>query len=200
MLIKPSNNKNILSFTVVALLFLTVVARAQDCKVKVDINTNNAQALVMIDSVLVGKGNVQTIMPLGSHVIRIKEAMYRWGQKEIVDTIKILDCGKPLVFNFDLEPSKEQISNLGLYKPDGTNGENFFTSGTTFKILISSAAILGGVAAYFKIKADKKYDEYLITRNQTTLDEVNRLDLMSGISFGLLQINFGYLIYKFLTD
>ena len=77
--------------------------------------------------------------------------------------------------------------------------ENFFTS-STFKILIGSAAVLGGVAAYFKIKADRKYDDYLQTKNRSILDEVDRLDLYSGVAFGLLQINFGYLIYKFLTD
>ncbi len=57
--------------------------------------------------------------------------------------------------------------------------ENFFRS-STFKILIGSAAVLGGVAAYFKIKADRKYDDYLQTKNSSTLDEVDRLDLYSG--------------------
>jgi hypothetical protein len=66
--------------------------------------------------------------------------------------------------------------------------------------LIGSAAILGGVAAYYKIQADKKYDEYLNSKNNSALDDVNRFDLYSGISFGLMQINFGYLIYKFLTE
>lgn len=199
MRIKRSSSKNILCAALIAVLIFSSVGIAQDCKAKVDVNTNNTQALVMIDSILVGKGNVKTELSQGSHIIRIKEAMYMWGQREILDTIKVVDCTKPLTFTYDFSPVTEHKNNLGFYKADGTNGENFFTS-TTFKILIGSAAVLGGISAYFKIKADKKYDDYLNTKNQSTLDEVDRLDLISGISFGLLQINFGYLIYKFLTD
>ena len=199
MRIKRSSNRNILCAALIAVLIFSNVGIAQDCKTKVDVNTNNTQALVMIDSVLVGKGNVKTELSQGSHIIRIKEAMYRWGQREILDTIKVVDCTKPLTFTYDFSPVTEHTNNLGFYKADGTNGENVFTS-TTFKILIGSAAVLGGISAYFKIKADKKYDDYLNTKNQSTLDEVDRLDLISGITFGLLQINFGYLIYKFLTD
>lgn len=199
MRIKRSNSKNILSVAFFAVLIFSSAGIAQDCKAKVDVNTNNTQALVIIDSVLVGKGNVKTELSQGSHIIRIKEAMYRWGQKEILDTIKVVDCTKPLTFIYDFSPVTEHSNILGFYKPDGTNGESFFTS-TTFKILIGSAAVLGGISAYFKIKADKKYDDYLNTKKQSTLDEVDRLDLISGISFGLLQINFGYLIYKFLMD
>ena len=199
MRIKRSSSKNILCAALIAVLIFSSVGIAQDCKAKVDVNTNNTQALVMIDSVLVGKGNVKTELSQGSHIIRIKEAMYRWGQREILDTIKVVDCTKPLTFTYDFSPVTEHTNNLGFYKADGTNGENVFTS-TTFKILIGSAAVLGGISAYFKIKADKKYDDYLNTKNQSTIEEVDRLDLISGISFGLLQINFGYLIYKFLTD
>lgn len=75
-----------------------------------------------------------------------------------------------------------------------------FTESDLFKILLGSAAALGTTAAYFKIKADKKYDEYLATKDKSILEKVDRLDLYSGIAFGLLQINFGYLIYKFLIE
>lgn len=196
--IKCLSCRYVLSSVLVYLLFVSI-AYSQDCKAKVNVNTNNNQAIVFIDTMMVGKGNVQIELPIGLHVIRIKEAMYRWGQKEIVDSIKVADCLKPLTFDYEFPSVKEQSNNFGFYKAEGTNGENFFTS-STFKILLGSAAVLGGVAAYFKIKADNKYDEYLSTKNQSTLDEVDKLDLISGISFGLLQINFGYLIYKFLTD
>ncbi len=75
--------------------------------------------------------------------------------------------------------------------------ENFFES-TWFKVLLGSAAALGAVTAYFKVKADNKYDEYLRTRDSSILDEVNRFDLYSGTAFTVLQLNFGYLIYRFL--
>ena len=199
MLIKHLINKNILLGMIAVFVFHSGEYYAQDCKAKVEVKTNNSQTIVMIDSIFCGNGNIKAELSVGSHVVRIKEGMYRWGQKEAVDTIKILDCTKPLTFNYNYTPVKSSPENFSFYKAEKTNGENFFTS-STFKILIGSAAVLGGVAAYFKIKADKKYDDYLSTKNQSTLDEVDRLDLVSGISFGLLQINFGYLIYKFLTD
>lgn len=84
------------------------------------------------------------------------------------------------------------------YKSNIKNGS--FSDSDLFKILIGSSVIFGSTAAYFKIIADKKYDEYLITKDKKTLEKVNKLDLYSGIAFGLLQVNFGYLIYKFLIE
>ncbi|MDQ7818510.1 MAG: hypothetical protein RDU14_15905 [Melioribacteraceae bacterium] len=75
-----------------------------------------------------------------------------------------------------------------------------FSESDWFKILVGSATILGSATAYFKIKADNRYDEYLSSRDQKKLDDVNRFDLYGGIAFGLLQVNFGYLIYKFLIE
>lgn len=75
-----------------------------------------------------------------------------------------------------------------------------FSESDWFKILVGSATILGSATAYFKIKADNRYDEYLNSRDQKILDDVNRFDLYGGIAFSLLQVNFGYLIYKFLIE
>lgn len=75
-----------------------------------------------------------------------------------------------------------------------------FSDGNWFKILVGSAVIFGAVAAYYKIQADQEYDKYLINKNKKHLNAVDRYDLYSGIAFGALQINFGYLIYKFLSE
>ncbi len=75
-----------------------------------------------------------------------------------------------------------------------------FTNSDLFKVLVGSAVVLGGAAAYFKIQADNKYDDYLISKDKSALNEIDKLDMYSGISLGLLQINIGYLIYRFLTD
>lgn len=77
--------------------------------------------------------------------------------------------------------------------------ESFFDE-PVFKILVGSLVVLGGITAYYKLKADEKYDEYKITGNQKLLDETNKYDWISGISFGLVQINFGILIYHFLAE
>lgn len=77
--------------------------------------------------------------------------------------------------------------------------ESFFYS-TTFHILAATAVALGAFSAYYKLKADDSYDEYQFTGDQKLLDDTNRYDLVSGITFTALQINFGFIIYKFLTD
>jgi hypothetical protein len=78
-------------------------------------------------------------------------------------------------------------------------GERFYEK-SIFKILIGSIVALGGVTAYFKLKADNRYDSYMQTSQKNFLDETRKYDLISGITMGALQINFGILIYYFLTD
>lgn len=81
-----------------------------------------------------------------------------------------------------------------------TEKNEIFSESDWFKVLVGTATVFGAASAYFKIKADNRYDEYLKSNDPNKLSEVNRLDLYSGIAFGLLQINFGYLIYKFLIE
>ena len=77
--------------------------------------------------------------------------------------------------------------------------ESFFES-SVFKIFVSTIVVLGGVTAYYKIKADKRYDDYQATGDGNLLKETRRYDLISGISFAALQVNFGFLIYYFLSE
>lgn len=96
-------------------------------------------------------------------------------------------------------------SELSLYNriplelPEQKKDESFSDS-QLFKILLGTAAVLGAASAYFKIKADNGYEGFLQSKDPAKLKEVDRLDLYSGITFGLLQVNFGYLIYRFLFD
>ena len=69
-----------------------------------------------------------------------------------------------------------------------------------FQYLIAGIVVLGGTSAYFKLKADKKFDAYTITGEQTLLDQTHKYDLISGILFTALQINFGTLIYFLFSD
>jgi hypothetical protein len=75
-----------------------------------------------------------------------------------------------------------------------------FISKPAFKYLIGGIAVLGAVAAYFKVEADNNYDKYLDTRDKKYLDKTDSYDLISGISFGALQINLGFLAYMLLSD
>ena len=79
------------------------------------------------------------------------------------------------------------------------NGKSFYEKGL-FKYLIGGLVVLGGTTAYFKLEADKKFEEYQLTGSNNLLDETRRYDLISGITFGALQINFGILLYYFLSE
>ncbi|MEO8399187.1 MAG: hypothetical protein ABI550_05145 [Ignavibacteriaceae bacterium] len=76
---------------------------------------------------------------------------------------------------------------------------SFFTK-DVFKMLMGSLLVLGGTTAYFKLKADDKFEEYQFTGNGELLHQTRKFDLISGITFGLVQINFGILMYYFLFD
>lgn len=77
--------------------------------------------------------------------------------------------------------------------------DNFYDK-SLFKILLGSFVTLGATAAYFKIKADKRFKEYKATNKQSLLDDTNRYDTFGGIAFVLMQVNLGVLIYFFLRD
>jgi len=98
--------------------------------------------------------------------------------------------------------SQEQIA-AGI-KPDlqfigQMKGESFYES-TLFKLLIGTAIALGATTAYYKLEADKIFDEYQITGDPALLDQTDKYDLISGITFVALQIDFGLILYLFLTD
>lgn len=77
--------------------------------------------------------------------------------------------------------------------------ESFFDKSIS-KILFGSMIVLGVTTAYYKIKADNSYDEYLRTGDIKLKEKTDQYDLISGITLGAAQINFGYLIYKIFTD
>lgn len=78
--------------------------------------------------------------------------------------------------------------------------ERSFFESHKFKILLGSLVTLGAIAAYYKIEADENFNKYQKTNDNHYLSKTDRFDLISGISFGLLQVNFGYLIYSILTE
>jgi len=83
---------------------------------------------------------------------------------------------------------------------NGQEKEKSFFEKDIFKILTAGIVVLGGTTAYFKLKADKKFEEFEFSGNSKLLDETRKYDLISGITFSALQINFGLLLYYFLTE
>ncbi|HVO75747.1 MAG TPA: hypothetical protein VMT35_17090 [Ignavibacteriaceae bacterium] len=112
----------------------------------------------------------------------------------------ILELRKPGYENKIISP--EDIKNNPVIKLNYVgkpNGKNFFER-DIFKYLVGSIVVLGGATAYFKLKADNEFDDYQITGSRQSLKNTRRYDLISGISFAALQVNFGVLIYYFLGD
>jgi hypothetical protein len=89
---------------------------------------------------------------------------------------------------------KPELKFIGQLK-----GESFHES-TLFKLLVGAAVALGATTAYYKLEADKKFDEYQITGDPAALEQTDKYDLISGITFVALQIDFGLILYLFLTD
>lgn len=101
---------------------------------------------------------------------------------------------KKLKLDYIAQNNLVKLTSLNLQ-----NEKSFFYS-SAFHILAATAVALGAFSAYYKLKADDSYDEYQISRDPELLDNTNKYDLMSGIAFTALQINFGFIIYKFLTE
>jgi len=87
------------------------------------------------------------------------------------------------------------------------NGESYFKDydgrgPKSAGLYISGAAtILSGVtAAYFKIKADDRYQQYLTTNNGSLLSQTHRLDTAAGIAIIATQIGLGLFTYFIFTQ
>lgn len=83
---------------------------------------------------------------------------------------------------------------------NGQPKEESFFSTNTFYVLTGTAVLLGAITAHYKLKADDKFDEYKLTKNKNLLDETDRYDLISGITFTAMQINIGFILYKLLSE
>lgn len=95
----------------------------------------------------------------------------------------------------DITPGKVILMNY-----NGQEKEKSFFQKDIFKILTAGIVVLGGTTAYFKLKADNKFEEYEFSDNSNLLDDTRKYDLISGITFTALQINFGLLLYYFLIE
>lgn len=113
----------------------------------------------------------------------------------IKSSLTNLKIDKPKYAPVNLDKIKQHRIDLSFV---GEKKEFSFIESPLKEIFIGSAFVLGATSAYFKLKANDKYDRYLDTRNETYLEQTNNFDLYSGIAFGTLQVNFGILIYFFL--
>lgn len=140
---------------------------------------------------------IETI-PTDAYVF-VKDSLIGFTPVKVPANLSELKILKPgyLEKKISIEDNSFQTIRLDF---NGTIKNEPFVNTTMFKVLTASAIALGSVTAYFKLKADDKFDEYRFTGNRKYLDETNRFDTISGISLALFQINFGYIIYRFLAE
>ncbi len=74
--------------------------------------------------------------------------------------------------------------------------------GSSLRLYLSGAATIlsGATAAYFKVKADNKYSDYLRSGSNSALDEVNRLDTAAAIALVATQVSMGLFTYFILSE
>lgn len=144
---------------------------------KVYLNSNPQDAFVFMQDSLIG--STPLFLDIASQGLTLKKPGY--SDVNVSDTFKSDDINIDLQF-------------IGKQKQEK------FISTTAFKILAGTAVALGAVTAYFKLKADDKFDQYRFTGEQDFLDQTRRYDLISGITFSVMQLNFGFILYKFLTE
>ena len=89
---------------------------------------------------------------------------------------------------------KPELQFIGQLK-----GESFYES-TLFKVLVGTVIALGATTAYYKLEADKSFDEYQVTGDPALLEQTDKYDTISAVTFVALQIDFGLILYLFLTD
>lgn len=146
-------------------------------KSEVYLNTEPQDVYVYQDSELIG--HTPLFLPVNSQKVVLKKP----GFEDRSLPPDELASGTKIILKFNGEPVNKSFFERNI-----------------FKILVGGIVALGGVTAYFKLKADNNFDKYLSSGDKYFLDQTNKYDLISGISFGALQISFGFLIYHFLSE
>jgi hypothetical protein len=84
----------------------------------------------------------------------------------------------------------------GVFRPE--NGQ----TSHTVRLTLSAASTLlsGAAAAYFKIKADDRYQSYRDTGDPARLSQTHRLDTAAAIAFVATQISLGLFTYFVLSN
>jgi hypothetical protein len=73
---------------------------------------------------------------------------------------------------------------------------------SSWRLYISGATtvIAGAASAYFKVKADNTYSDYVATGNPSQLSETNRLDTAASIALAATQVSLGLFTYFLLSE
>jgi hypothetical protein len=144
---------------------------------QVYLNTDPQDVYVYQDSMLIG--HTPLFLPLNTPAVYLKKSGYE--SKEVI-------------------PGHLESHSLIKLNFTGEKRDESFFEKNIFKVLVGGIVALGGVTAYFKLKADDNFDQYQMTGDNYYLDRTHKFDLISGVTFGALQVGLGFLIYHFLSE
>lgn len=165
--------------------------------------------LVIFDTLTIkdcGDYNLNYNFPLRTHLVSDPVDVYVYRNDTLLGSTPLFIDGTAGMIHLKKPGYQDLVTDVknarGVLKLGKTmvkNNESFY-KGDLFKYLIGGLVILGGTTAYFKLMADDKFERYEITGDNKLLDETRKYDLISGITFGAMQINFGILLYYFLSE
>jgi hypothetical protein len=203
---------------------------SQDCTAAITIKSDIENATVFINDSFLGKGSeIKTELKTGNYKIEVNDCSeiilnYSFNNKVLINSepenayvfindslvgfTPLLLSNKFETLNLEKPDYKSKKVSLSEIKSNekikldftGEDDNESFYESTIFKILVGTAVALGASTAYFKLEADKRFDEYKVTGDPELLNQTDRLDVISGVTFVALQINFGLIIYLFLSD
>ncbi len=108
------------------------------------------------------------------HPVRLLKTGYKPAMLEVIrDTLVVLEADGSL-------------SGIGGEDVLSTAGSR---SGVPVYLTAGAAVLTGAVAAYFKIRADHMYGDYLSSGDGGTLETIHRYDRISGIALAACEIN-----------
>jgi hypothetical protein len=83
-----------------------------------------------------------------------------------------------------------------LFRESHTNGSS------NFRLYLTGATTIlsGAAAAYFKVRADNRYRNYVRSRDPALLNETNRLDTAAAVALVATQLSLGLFTYFILSD
>jgi hypothetical protein len=121
---------------------------------------------------------------------------------------KRLRISKPGFRPVDVSPEETQTLTHSVLIPDGSLPEPALgpaplligePSMTSVYITTAATVVAGVSAAYFKIKSDGYYSDFLRTGDRALIDRVHHNDVAAGVSLAISQIGIGVLTYLLLS-
>ena len=200
-----------LIFRLLLMIFCITVAHAQE-KARLSVQSDSSVVTVYVDTTLIGRTPIDSVsIDAGKHVLHfVQSNTLNWYQSPVVETV-IVAPGEHVKrdvrfssfgYTPHVIPSPWQSVSLNdsLSKIPTTALEGKVVSSNVPLYLTTAGAIVcGSLAAYFKLQADKEYDDYQYTGDQETLKRVKRNDTISGIALVACEINLVALTYFLLS-